>query len=200
MARILRVKINWTGFQGGPGYTNLHFESPTGTAFTQADINEAITMTQTWLAVFRPDFPSVVVTGVDPTVIELDENHGNIEHFWTGTVTAAAAGSQSDVYAAGSGVCINWGTDGVWNGRRVRGRTFMVPIGYSGLATNGSLADGRLTAWRTATNTFAGTGTGVRLVVWRRPSDFPLLINGGAYDVNQATINDKVAQLRSRRD
>jgi hypothetical protein len=202
MARIIRVKINWTGFPGGPGYTNLHFEPVAGGDISQAVADDAVAVTQTWIAAFRPDMPSSVTTGVDPTVTEIDENYGTIEAFWTSTVTAPAAGPSNGVYAAGSGVCVNWGTDGVWNGRRVRGRTFIVPIGEPGLATNGSLNDTRLTAWRTATATFVGAANLARLVVWKRPTVVlgEPLPDGGAYDVNSYTINDKVAQLRSRRD
>ena len=204
MASIIRVKINWTGFPGGPGYTNLHFEPVTEGAITQAVVDDAVAITQTWIAAFRPDMPSSVTTGVDPTITELDEQFGSITHFWTATVAAPAAGPSNGVYAAGSGVCVNWGTDGVWLGRRVRGRTFIVPIGEPGLATNGSLNDTRLAAWRTATATFAGAANQARLVVWRRPTIVvppgEPLGDGGAYDVNSSFINDKVAQLRSRRD
>lgn len=200
MARIIRLKINWTGFVGSPGYTNLHFETVDGSAWTQAAVNDAVAITQTWLAAFRPDMPTNCLTGVDSTIAELDENHGNIEAFWTATVTAPAAGAASGQYAGGSGVCVNWGTDGVWGGRRVRGRTFIVPIGILGLQSDGTLDGNRLTAWRAASNTFAGAANLARLVIWRKPSDPPLYINGGAYDVNTATISDKVAQLRSRRD
>lgn len=200
MARIIRVKINWTGFVGSPGYTNLHFESPTGAPVDQLMVEDAIDITETWLAAFRPDLPTNCLTGVDSTVEELDENHGNIEAFWTGSPVAPAAGAASGQYAAGTGVCVNWGTDGVWNGRRVRGRTFIVPLGILGYNSDGTLAPPRLTAWRAATATFIAASDEARLVVWRRPSDSPLFINGGAYDVNSYSIGSKVAQLRSRRD
>ena len=200
MGRIIRLKINWTGFIGSPGYTNLHFEPTAGGDIDQAVVNNAVSITETWLAAFRPSMPTNCVTGVDSTVAELDENHGNIEAFWNAVPSSPAAGASAGQYAAGSGVCVNWGTDGVWNGRRVRGRTFIVPIGLLGLQDDGTLDGPRLTTWRAATATFAGSAGAARLVVWRRPSDIPLFINGGAYDVNSTSISDKVAQLRSRRD
>ena len=202
MARIIRLKINWTGFQGAPGYTNLHFESVAGAAIDQATVNDAVAITQTWISSWRAYTPVLCFTGLDPTITELDEQSGAIEAFWTATVTAAAAGSSGGAYAAGSGACVTWSTDGVWNGRRVKGRTFIVPIGSTGLQDDGTLATTPLAAWRTATNTFAGAANLARLVVWRRPAVVlgETIPNGGAYDVNSTVINDKIAQLRSRRD
>jgi hypothetical protein len=171
MARIIRVKINWTGGPGGAGYTNLHFEPTAGGDITQAVVDNAVTKTNTWIAAFRNGMPNTVTTGVDSNVIELDENYGTIHAFWTATPPAAAAGASVTAYAAGSGACVNWSTDGVSDGRRVRGRTF---IDNSGVA---------------------------RLVVWKRPTIVlgEPLPDGGAYDVTSYSINDKVAQLRSRR-
>jgi hypothetical protein len=202
MARILRVKINWTGFTGAPGYSNLHFEQVADDPMTQSEVNEAITMTQTWIATFRAGMPPDCITAVDGSVVELDENYGTVQAFWNGTPAAAAAGTGPGSYAAGSGACVNWSTDGVWNGRRVRGRTFIVPLGSYGMSSTGNLDDGKLTTWRAATQTFINGGSFVRLVVWKRPTVVlgEPLPDGGAYDVTSFTINDKAAQLRSRRD
>jgi hypothetical protein len=76
----------------------------------------------------------------------------------------------------------------------------MIPIGPTGLDTDGTLNAARLTAWRSATSTFISTGTFARLVVWKRPTPLAVIPDGGAYDVTAFSINDKVAQLRSRRD
>jgi hypothetical protein len=200
MARIIRLKMNWTGFVGGPGYTNMHFEPVAGGDISQAIVNDARDILQTWITSWRPNLPTPVSVGIDPNVQEIDENHGNIEAFWTTTVAAPTAGTTSGSYAGGAGACVNWYTDGVWNGRRVRGRTFLVPMGNSTYDSDGTLTAGALGAWRAATATFIAASNLARLVVWRRPSDQPLLINGGAYDVNSYSINDKVAILRSRRD
>lgn len=202
MARIIRLTINWTGFTGAPGYTNLHFESPTDAPISQEMVNDAVAVTETWMASWRPDTPNGCLTGVSTNIPELDENTGTIEAFWTAGTAAPASGASNGEYAGGSGACVNWYTDGVWNGRRVRGRTFLVPLGSNGMSNNGSLSDTRLAVWRTATATLIGAANLARLVVWRRPVDIlgEPFVNGGAYDVNSYTINDKAAQLRSRRD
>ena len=202
MASIIRVKINWTGFTGAPGYTNLHFEQIADDAITQTTVQDAIDKTQTWIQAFRAGMPPDCYTGVDAAVAELDEQYGTIQAFWNGTVTAAAPGTGPGSYAAGSGACVNWSTAGVWNGRRVRGRTFIVPLGSYGFASNGNLDDTKLTTWRAATQTFVDASNDARLVVWKRPTIVlgEPLPDGGAYDVTSFSINDKAAQLRSRRD
>jgi len=202
MARIIRVTINWTGFSGGPGYTNLHFEPVTPGDITQAIVDDAVAITQTWLATWRVGLPQLCVTAISPTIIELDENFGTYHHYWTATVAAAVGGSSTGAYAAGSGACVNWGTDGVRNSRRVRGRTFIVPLGSAGMAADGTIDDTRIASWRTSTATFAAAANLAQLVVWVRSSELlgEPIGDGGAYDVNSSTISDKAAQLRSRRD
>lgn len=200
MSNIIRLTINWTGFTGAPGYTNLHFESVADDPMDQATVNDAVAVTETWMASWRNATPNGCLTGLSTNIVELDENTGTIQAYWTATVATAATGGSNGEYASGSGACVNWYTDGVWNGRRVRGRTFLVPLGSNGFQSNGSLNDTALAAWRTATATLVGAANLARLVVWRRPTNPLIPIDGGAYDVNSYTINDKAAQLRSRRD
>jgi hypothetical protein len=178
----------------------MHFEPVAGGDISQPIVNDARDILQTWITSWRPNLPTPVSVGIDPNVEEIDENHGNIEAFWTTTVAAPAAGTTSGSYAGGVGACVNWYTDGVSNGRRVRGRTFIVPVGGGTLDSDGTLTAGALGAWRASTATLVAASNLARLVVWKRPNDPPLFINGGAYDVNSFTINDKVAVLRSRRD
>jgi hypothetical protein len=202
MASIIRVTINLTGFTGGPGYTNLHFKPVAGGDIAQAHVNDARDITQTWLTSWRYVFPASVFSMLSPTVTELEEDTGHIKAFWTTTVAAGSGGFGTGNYAGGSGACVNWYTDGVVNGRRVRGRTFMVPAAGSALAADGTLDNTLLATWRTANNTLAGAANLVQLVVWKRPTKLAgvPLANGQAFDVNATTLNDKAAQLKSRRD
>lgn len=200
MARIIRVRINWTGFSGGPGYTNLYFE-PTveSDPITQPIVDAAVTKVQTFLTSWRPYFAPTVFTGVHAQVDEIDEVTGGIEAFWTATPTAAAGGTGSTGFSSASGACISWSTGGVRNGRRVRGRTFMVPLSSNAYDTDGTIHGTPLPIMRTAATTLTDDANGVRLVVWARPNP-ALPITGGAYDIVSATVSDKVAVLTSRRD
>jgi hypothetical protein len=200
MGRVIRIKVNWTGFIGSPGYTNLHFE-PTveGDPITQTLVDAAVSKVQTWLSAMRPALPTVVTTVVDGQVAEIDEQTGNIEAFWTATPAAAAPGTATGNYSSGVGLCINWSTAGVRNNRRVRGRTFVVPLASSAFSADGSFNDTNLAAWRGLATTLAADSNGVRLVVMARTPG-AIIPDGGAYDVTTASINDRPAFLSSRRD
>jgi hypothetical protein len=102
-------------------------------------------------------------------------------------------------YSAASGACINWYTDGVRNGRRVRGRSFMVPIGSNGMENNGTLNATALGSWRTATDLLIASFENSTLGVWSRPSA-PAATDGIWHKTTSMTIPDKAAVLRSRRD
>lgn len=200
MGRIIRVKVSWNGFVGGPGYTNLYFEPvPESDTITQPVVDNAVTKVQTFLTAWRQWLPPIVTTGVDATVEELDEVNGELMGFWSATVTAAAGGTGGTAFASVAGACISWGTQGVRNGRRVRGRTFMVPLAGSAYDTDGTIHGTHLPVMRTAANALHGDAGGARLVIWARPNTL-LPIDGGAYDVITASISDKVAVLSSRRD
>lgn len=200
MGRIIKLRVNWTGLQGGNGYSNFHFEPvPEDDPITQATVDAAVAKVQPFLTSIKPYLPSYCTTGIDASVLELDEQTGNIEAFWNATPAAPAAGtSVSGSHSAVSGLCINWGTGGVRKNRRVRGRTFIVPLGASGLDTNGTIDNTALGVIRTAANALHVDSNGVRLVIYARTPG-ALIPDGGAYDVISSTINDKPAILTSRR-
>lgn len=200
MGNIFRITVKWTGLQGGNGFTNFHFEPvPEAGPITQNMINVAAGKVENFLVALRPYRPSYSFTEIDPQVVELDENSGDYRAFW-GVATAAPTAGTSAVgpHSAAAGAVVNLSTANVLNGRRVRGRVFLVPIGSAGLDTNGTLAAQFLTDMRAAATTLQADAADTRLVVWHRPS--VLGIDGGAYDVINATIPDKTAILRSRRD
>jgi hypothetical protein len=200
MGRIIRIKINWTGFIGSPGYTNLYFEPvPEGDPITQAVVDAAHLKVQTWMIAVKAFLPTNTTITVDSQVAELDEQTGNIEAFWTIAAPTLQIGTAAGAYTAGTGVCVSWSTAGVRKGRRVRGRTFIVPLGGGTYDTDGTIQAGSLTTLRSAANALHVDSNGVRLVVYARTPG-AIIPDGGAYDVTGATINDKVAFLSSRRD
>lgn len=200
MAGMARVTVNWTGFVGAPGYTNLYFRDfDGGGAITQEIANGAVAKTDVWLDTWVASLPSSVSILVDPTVEVIEETTGALTGFFTTSPDTARTGASTGAYSAVAGACVNWYTDNVRNGRRMRGRSFIVPLGSAGLATNGTLDDAKLVTWRTATATFIdGVGVG-DLGVWGRPSA-PGATDGVWSVVKSFSIPDKTAYLSSRRD
>ena len=199
MAPIVRVKVNWTGFIGSPGYTNLYFETTASDPWDQVYVDVAVAKVDTFLDTFAAYLPQGLSAAIDSTVAQLDEVTGTMTAVWTVTPPAATAGSSATAYGAGSGLCVTWITNEVQNGRIVRGRTFIVPLAGAGYDNDGSIYGTLLTNARAAATTLTSDSDGARLVVWKRPN--PIIpIDGGAYNVIGSNISDKAAQLRSRRD
>lgn len=196
---FIRVKVNWTGFVGSPGYTNFNFEHIVDGVWTQPEVEAAVVQVQTWLTAQRPFLPAAVVTGIDAAVSEHNEQSGEIEAFWNVTPAAPAPGtSPASTFTSGAGYCIAWTTGGVRNSRRVRGRTFVVPISTNEYEADGSLKNASLVTWKNAAVALAGDANNVRLGIWAHTPG-ALIPDGGIYDVIGVNVKDRPAFLTSRR-
>lgn len=199
MPEVLRVKINWTGFVGAPGFTNLYFSEFNQEGYTQAHADGAVAKAGAFVTDMKFYIPMAVTIGVDPIVDIVQADTGDLVGFFNTTPPAAGPGGQAGNFSAASGLCISWGTNGVRNGRRVRGRTFIVPLAASQYDSNGTLNDGNLAAFRTIANNLIATGGTSDFGIWSRPST-PAASDGAWFPATTATIKDKVAILTSRRD
>lgn len=200
MPQIAKVVINWTGFPGGPGYTNLYFGDLSGTgALDQALVDSAASQAQTWIEAWRPRLPTSVYTGIDPTVEAIESTTGAVQAFWTATVAAPVAGGGVASFAAPSGACVSWYTSTVRKNRRIRGRTFVVPLDTASYEADGTLIPTIAGVINPASQALINSAGPAHLGVWARPS------SKGATDGQwaQATayrMQDKAAMLTSRRD
>lgn len=197
---IAKVVIKWTGFSGAPGFTNLFFNDFTEGSITQAIVDGSMNRTDALVSAWQSRVPSTVTLQVDSTVQIIDVATGQITRFMQGAVKTQKVGTGSGAYSAAAGACINWRTNGVRKGRRVRGRSFVVPLAGSALDATGTIADTQLTGLRTAANALFATGADQGLPgVYARPST-PGASDGAWFPIVAADIPDKTAVLRSRRD
>lgn len=199
VVEMARVKINWTGFLGGPGYSNLYFAGEPGGVIDGTIAQGAVDKVDAWLSSVQTRIPTTVTVQTAATVEVVDETNGHLLRFITVTPAAARTGQGTGNYSAASGAVCNWYTDGVRNSRRVRGRLFIVPLAGSALDTNGTINNTELTALRTITATLIDPVGNGDLGVWARPTA-PGATDGIWHRVTAFTIPDKVAILTSRRD
>jgi hypothetical protein len=199
MADLARVTINWTGFVGAPGFTNLYFRNATPGIIDQAVVDAAVLRVDNWIGGFQSRLPTTVTCQTDSTVEVIDDTTGELQEFVNATVAAARVGTGTGNYSAAAGAVCNWYTNTVRNGRRIRGRSFLVPLAGSALGPDGSLDNTNLTGLRTNTATFVTQTGAARLVVWGRPTA-PGASDGVSAEVVSFTIPDKTAVLTSRRD
>jgi hypothetical protein len=183
-----RHRTVWNGFVGGPGVSTLYWDIAAATP--------NLTAWNTFLTAIASRIASTVVLQSQNSGDVLDDVTGAIIGSWTGAAQAAVLGSSTGVYSAPAGGVINWRSAGIVNGHRVRGRTFLVPMGGAQYDADGSLGTTALTSMRSALATFQAAAS-PNLLVWHRPVGGS---GGNSFPVTSADIPDKSAILRSRRD
>jgi len=201
MTGMLKVKVRWAGFTGSPGWSNFYYRDfALNNEPTQAQAEAAVTRTNTFIGAIADRLPPNVNLTVQAEVDVIEEADGQlITSFTVPTPTAIPGTATVTTYSAPTGVVVTWRTATVRNGRRVRGRTFLVPVSNVCYQTDGSLEPASLTDIQTAASALASqTGT-PDLGVWARPTG-PAATDGVWCPVTAATVPDMAAVLRSRRD
>lgn len=209
MAPILRVKARWSGFTGSPGYSNFYFRDFADGAFTDTVADAAGDRVESFFLAIQNLFPTAVKITVQSDAEVIEETTGDITQILsTGTRAAVSGTAAAAAYSGASGCVVTWRTNGVVAGRRVRGRTFLVPTANVAYDLDGTLQNSTVTTLQTAANALINqTGT-PDLGVWARPHKARTSPTGEAIPARQgiwhvatsATIPDKVAILKSRRD
>lgn len=187
MANLVRVRVSWNGSPVvGEGVSTFYFD--------EAHTGFVADLTALFADLSTP-VPSGVSWVIPNTGDLIDIATGALSGTWTdGTAGTPGAGNLND-YAAGVGMRIQWGTSGIRNGRRVKGSTFIVPIGVNYYDSNGTLDTGLLAAMQTSVNTFFTACAG-NLRIYSRPTDTQ---SGQENVAISATLVDRVSWLRSRR-
>ena len=198
---VYRGKIRWTIPGAGTAYSVLHFADIAGDgAASQAEADEIIAKMQTWATAIKSTLPNVVTLQVQNEVEHILSTTGDLIDIWTGASQTAQTGTASATagWAAAAGAVVSWSTAGVRNGRRVRGRTFLVPLSNEVWDTDGTLKSVPLGTINSAATALRTVGTTVQLAVHTRPSA-PGASDGDHFPVTGHRTPDMSAILRSRR-
>lgn len=182
---IDRLRVGLTGSQIGSGVAT-HYALPNHNG--QAALS-------TWWSGCAAHMPSNVFINVPPDGDTIEVETGLLQNVWSDGVTHTYTGGQGGAHAAGVGVCITWLTAGIVNGKRIRGRTFIVPLGGSRFDTDGTILDNTLSGIREATNTLLGAMDD-GLMIYHRPVGEA---QGTAHAVTGFRLPDRVSSLKSRR-
>ena len=202
MTILTRWQMRWNGGGiAGSAATTLHYSMP-GDALNQADVTNLALGLQTAISDgIRKVIPGSLTVAVSSEVQQLDVATGQIVGVMTpGNGTAAMAGQGTGPYGVAQGACITLQTAGFTRGRRVKGRLFIVPLAGDSYDTDGTLGGGAVNFLQASGNELvAPNGTGAALVVYSRPTK-AAPAGGLVHVVTAATVRDRVAILRSRRD
>lgn len=195
---IDRVRVDLTGFPGGPGVA---------TFYAIAGPTLAPQLRTFWAAVIG-QMPNLVSASVEPAGDSIDDTTGIIGGSWTVAPGASATSTHAAAYAAAAGGLVKWSTGTILDGHRLRGHTFIVPMAGDTFATDGALLPGAATILSNAAAALVTASSG-NLVVWHRPKHGPKPIGGGPRPVIRlgghgvvtgSSVATKMAVLRSRRD
>jgi len=187
MATIARYRTVWSGFPGAPGYTSLYSRNTAG-----APVLSAI---RTFWSSVSKYFPTGTTLQVEGTQDLIEETTGALTGQSINTPPAIVTSIGSGGYTGVAGAVVDWSTISFVNSRRVRGRTFLVPLINSAFDTSGSLLSTAQTDLQTAVSTLVSS-ISPDFVVWHRPVGGT---GGQGYSVTSGSVPDFSAVLRSRR-
>lgn len=198
---MIRVKAAWSGFQGAPGLTVFHFSKfDVGSGFVTSDSQSAVDRIRSFFFGVNSALPagvSVQVQG-DAEIIEATDN--SLVEIHATSMPAVVNGTATGTsYASPVGAVVNWRTNQIRNGRRVRGRSFLVPLAGSAFEGNGTLSASTLTSLKSAADTLRTAAGTTQLGVYARPTTKDAT-DGLWAQVTANTVPDMGAVLRSRRD
>jgi len=186
MADIAKVVVVWTGFQGAPGYS-VHYKVAAGIVTSNL---------RTFYDAVKAYLPAGTSVQVPNQGDVINDANGEITGSWSSAANAVVTGPNSGPYAAGSGAVVRWTTGGIVLGRRVRGRTFLVPLLGSAFQGNGTIDTVPLATIIAAAAALVTAEAG-NLLVWHRPIAGA---GGDSFPVTNSDCPDRSALLRSRRD
>ena len=192
--QLFRVVVSWAGPQvHGAAVSVLHFDGSNQSAPPVAAIKGAFQAAAGL-------FPSGVTITVPTTGDAIEDTTGHLTGVWSGSGGGSVSCSGTANSPAGVGACIGWTTGGIVNGkkgpRKLRGRTFLVPLHGGCYDGDGTLYPTALTQAQALADALRAAGP---LAIWHRPTT-PGGSDGNSYGVLSGVVHDKVAFLSSRRD
>lgn len=182
MVDLTRIRAEWNGFPGAPGVS---------TFYAAGLITPALTAVTSFFGNLQAALPSGVTVQVENAGEVIDSATGQAIAAWSGPTQTVVGGSNSGGYSVASGAVVTWNTGVFVSGRRLRGRTFVVPLGGGQYDATGTLAPGTLDVLDDAAQVIIDSEADFH--VFSRTSLQAALISG-------RSIPDRVAVLRSRRD
>lgn len=188
MAALSRVRLTWTGA--------AVVGASTSTFFTTGDPGTLMGAFDDVVDAMKANLPDSLSAAFEGSGEIIESTTGLATGAWTETPPVPVVGTDSGGFAQGVGERIAWSTNAFENGRRVRGSTFIVPLGAGAYTDGGILNATMRAAHNAAVATFLGVMAG-DMVIYSRPS--PGGSDGGFASVTGGNIPPSISWLRSRR-
>lgn len=194
MTTLNRLVIEWNGAGVvGRAVTVLHFDGSDNAAPPVAGVKAAFNA-------IKGVFPTGLVWTFPGSGDRIDDTTGELTGVWSSPDGAPLNAVGISAHSAACGGVVSWQTGGIVSGtkgpRKLRGRTFLVPLANDQYDIDGTLTEGAMGALNTFGTALQASGP---LAIWHRPSS-ATATDGNSYGVIAHKVRDKVAILTSRRD
>jgi hypothetical protein len=209
MTAIYVARVNWTGSYDHQGISRFAFVSSDGGVPTNTQRDGVLTAIEAMLHSGAPSLPTDLSWVIDPVIESYDGVLGTIlGELPTAGAVAPDAGLGTSSFANGVGLTIKWKTGGTFHGRRIQGRTFIVPLDGYVFSTDGRVLPETAAEWQGFANTYiaAMAPLNVDPLVWGRPQDVkaskrtPAHHNPGHWaTISSAIVDTRPAILGRRR-
>lgn len=195
---MYRIRAVSDGWQGGPGLTQWYFNDGSGgTTSGGGQALDIVNRVHGALSASTTLWSSDLTWTINPDVDILEPETGDLVDTYSVTAPSPVVGSASGTLGpADSGLCMHFHTNDIVTSHRVRGRTFLVPLG-SGLQGTPAPNSGTRAAVVALGDALKDTGTTpAQLVVWHRKKG---ALAGSSHEVTSVTCSATFCVLRSRR-
>lgn len=193
MPHIDRGIVTWSGIPTGPGYS----------VFYALPGHSVMSDLRTFFNSLGPSVPAGITFQFPSSGDTIESTTGDLVGSWSGSTLSNVVASATGGYSAASGIAVGWDTDtmvaagGSWKtAHRVKGRTYLVPLGDVCYDSAGTPIATTLTALNTWLTTLLAA-VSPNLVIWAAPK--PGNSDGVIGAVTGFRVRDQVAILRSRR-
>jgi hypothetical protein len=199
MAEIARTRVELVWDYGGPGVCTYHWSKGTATGDWDAIAQDFHDELAAMFAAVDGYMVSALTWTVSPDIDIIEVETGYLIDQFTlpDTPPTGTGGNTGKAVSRAQQFCVNLGTDIFFEGKRLRGRTFLGPVGNDVVTANSTVGSSDRTVVEGA---FAAmtSGVGSRLAVYHRAN--PSTHTGGYYgDVVSVRLKDVLGTLTSRR-
>lgn len=201
MATIYKVQFELNGWDGAPGINSWYCVETAGPG---ADLDDWCQLLASFYDNLKVYWAAGVSAAILPAIRGYDHASGDLVFADSAPtiapIVSTGSSSASDQSRA-SQLKLQFVTDKIRRNRLLRGGIFFGPINGNAIEGDGTVEPDVKTAVATAVEGLLDIAGDFRLVVWGQPIDVGAGDDVGVFGhVQQVTVADKPAVLRSRRD
>lgn len=191
---VLEYRVGWNVGGANPGVTVLHGR-PSDLISDQDAAQELTERARGLFDALKALFPPSITFSFPAEVTEFNTSTGVLEDVFVTTPQANITATGTGNWTAPAGGRVEWRTEAIVAGRRLRGRTFFVPFTIGSYDGTGTLASATVTLLQTAAAAYFSDAVfdQVDPCIWSRT-------HGILADITSVVVPDEVSVLRSRRD